>query len=132
MSWMEQQATRWHEVKMGRKVTSIKIDGGFTVTWEDMYQGTTESADYHAVIVATVRPLVTWPTRRAGFPRWFRTNGLGLCGLDGAMPVYRDQPVVVVGGGDSACEEANVYDKIRFESVSGAPTRRTASVESDG
>ena len=30
-------------IKMGCRVQSRKIDGGFELTWEDMYQGTTES-----------------------------------------------------------------------------------------
>jgi thioredoxin reductase (NADPH) len=58
----------------------------------------------HAVILATGAS-----ANRLGLPQEerFWSQGISACAIcDGATPQFRDAPVAVVGGGDSACEEA--------------------------
>ena len=111
MTRMEQQATRFGTtVKMGCRVTKVQqIASGFRLTWSDLYQGTEESAEFRTVIIATGAS-----ARYLGLPgeEEFlkdgpnRKHGLTACATcDGAF--YKNVPVAVIGGGDTACEEAN-------------------------
>ncbi len=39
-------------------------------------------------------------------------KGISACAVcDGALPIFRNKPLAVIGGGDSACEEANFLTK---------------------
>ena len=58
----------------------------------------------HAVIVCTGAT-----AKRLGLPHEevFWQKGISACAIcDGALPIYRGKPLGVIGGGDSACEEA--------------------------
>jgi thioredoxin reductase (NADPH) len=72
-----------------------------------------KEVETHTLIVATGAS-----HRHLGIPNEpiLEKKGVTYCATcDGALPVFRNQPLVVVGGGDSACEEAMYLT--RFASV---------------
>ncbi len=63
----------------------------------------------HSVIISTGAT-----ARRMGVPNeekmW--NNGMSACAVcDGALPMFRNQPLMVIGGGDTAVEEATYLSK---------------------
>ncbi len=81
-----------------------------------------EKVEAQTVIIATGAS-----HRHLGVPGedLLETKGVTYCATcDGALPVFRNQPLVVVGGGDSACEEALYLT--RFGSVVHLVHRRNA------
>jgi thioredoxin reductase (NADPH) len=68
-----------------------------------------ETAETEAVIVATGAR-----ANYLGIPseEKYKNHGVTACAVcDGALPRYRNQPLIVVGGGDSAVEEATYLTK---------------------
>jgi thioredoxin reductase (NADPH) len=68
-----------------------------------------ETVEAHAVIIA--------PGASANYlglesEARYKNAGVSACAVcDGALPRFRSKPLVVVGGGDSACEEADYLSK---------------------
>ena len=99
MTRMQKQAERFgarasfgtvENVDFSKRPFSLIVDG--------------EKIEAETVIIATGAS-----HRHLGVPGedLLETKGVTYCATcDGALPVFRNQPLVVVGGGDSACEEA--------------------------
>ena len=95
-------------VDLSRQPLGLTVDG--------------EKLDAEAIIIATGAS-----HRHLGLEseRELENKGVTYCATcDGALPVFRNQPLVVVGGGDSACEEALYLT--RFGSVVYLVHRRDA------
>tara|TARA_B100000676_G_scaffold5241_1_gene4834 strand:+ start:637 stop:1578 length:942 start_codon:yes stop_codon:yes gene_type:complete len=97
---MQQQAERFGaQVKFGSTVEAVDLSERpfkLTVDGEPMLANT--------LIIASGAG-----HRHLGLPseQALDKKGVTYCATcDGALPMFRDQPLVVVGGGDSACEEA--------------------------
>lgn len=112
MQKMQQQAERFGaRIQNSVEVTSVdkKEDGSFTVNAKQVFGSETMSWDSKTVIIASGAS-----ARYLGLPGEMDLvkSGAGLTACatcDGAF--YRDVPVCVIGGGDSAAEEATFLTK---------------------
>jgi len=102
MQQMRTQAEKFGtEIAVAEDVLSIDVSSRpFTIT------GSSREVEAHAIIIATgatAKRLDIKGTREGEF--W--QKGVSACAVcDGAMPLFRDKPLFVIGGGDSAMEEA--------------------------
>ncbi|RAP37181.1 thioredoxin-disulfide reductase [Candidatus Marinamargulisbacteria bacterium SCGC AAA071-K20] len=81
----------------------------FMVYWDK------ETVAADCVIIATGAT-----AKRMGIPgeEKYWQKGMSACAVcDGALPLFRNKPLVVIGGGDSACEEATFLTKFASKVV---------------
>ena len=88
-----------------KDVTQVDLSGRpFKLTTHDG-----EVTEAHTVILATGAR-----ANYIGLPSEdrYKNNGVSACAVcDGALPRFKNKPIAVVGGGDSACEEASYLTK---------------------
>lgn len=99
MDRLRSQAVRWGTRLVEADATAIDLSQRpFRVVAEG------RTIEAHSLILATGAS-----ANRLGLPSEHRfwSRGISACAIcDGATPQFRDEAVAVVGGGDSACEEA--------------------------
>lgn len=99
MELMREQSTSFGTEIFTETVTEvIKRDGHFIVQTDD------RSVSASAVIISTGAT-----AKRLGIDgeKEYWQRGISACAVcDGALPIFRDQELVVIGGGDTAAEEA--------------------------
>ena len=104
MRLFREQSARFGTEMVGEDVSAVDFSKQlFTVKSENREVKT------KAVIIATGAT-----ARRMGVPNeekmW--NNGMSACAVcDGALPFFRNQPLMVIGGGDTAVEEATYLTK---------------------
>lgn len=111
MDVLQKQAERFGTRTIGNFVSRVDLSARPFKIWHvNELSGTDEQLSLaHALIIATGAT-----ANYLGLPseEKFKNNGVSACAVcDGALPRFRDVPLVVVGGGDSACEEASYLTK---------------------
>jgi thioredoxin reductase (NADPH) len=105
MMSMREQSLRFGTRIVTEDVTSIDL-GGRPLSIVD---SAGETVQAHAVVVATGASANYLGLESEGK---FKNHGVSACAVcDGALPRFRNKPLVVVGGGDSAAEEGNYLTK---------------------
>lgn len=99
MDLMKAQAVRWGAELVTEDVTSVDLSQRpFVIRSEE------REVRAHSIVIATGAT-----ARRLGLPseHQFWSRGISACAIcDGATPIFRQAELAVIGGGDSAAEEA--------------------------
>eukprot|EP00889_Picochlorum_renovo_P001411 jgi/Picre1/28441/NNA_003845.t1 len=99
MDRMRQQAERWGSNLLLEDVESVDLS-----VRPFVIKGTETTVKAHSLIIATGAT-----AKRLNIPseETFWSRGISACAIcDGASPIFKDQELAVVGGGDTATEEA--------------------------
>jgi thioredoxin reductase (NADPH) len=111
MDEMKAQSERFGTEIITETITKVDLKQRPFRLWREYEDGETDAVAHtaDAVIIATganARRL-----NLAGEETYWQ-NGISACAVcDGAVPIFRNKPLVVIGGGDSAAEEAMFLTK---------------------
>ena len=100
---------RAQSARFGTRIETETVESVGLSTWPFTVQTTAREVLAKTVIVATGAT-----AKRLNLPGEERLwqQGISACAVcDGALPIFRGKPMVVVGGGDTASEEANYLTK---------------------
>src|SRR5262245_24622274 len=110
MEYMRQQAVNFGTRIVTADITRVDFSRHpFELYSQTDAQATEQTIEAMTVIVAT-GAAANW----LGLPseQRYKNNGVSACAVcDGALPRFRNRPVVVIGGGDSAVEEGTYLSK---------------------
>jgi len=106
---MRKQSERFGTVIIPKTITKADLSSRPFKLWVEGEEEGEPAALAHSLIIATGAT-----ARRLAVPgeETFWQKGVSACAVcDGALPLFRNKPLAVVGGGDSACEEASWLSK---------------------
>ncbi len=109
MQAFQKQAERFGTKVIGEDIIEVDFDKDGGVHTLKTSGGETVKA--HAVVIST-GATANWLGLENEMRLAMSGGGVSACAVcDGALPMFRDQPLAVVGGGDSAMEEATYLTK---------------------
>jgi len=107
MAKFQKQAERFGTKLVGRDIVSVD----FSKSPKELTTDKGDVVKAHAVIIAT-GATANWMGLENELRLAQTGGGVSACAVcDGALPIFRDQPLAVVGGGDTAMEEATYLTK---------------------
>lgn len=103
MDRMRQQSEKFGTKIITETISKVDFSSKPFKLWPEFYEDG-EPITTDAVVIATGAS-----AKRLGLPgeETYWQQGISACAVcDGAVPIFRNNPLAVIGGGDSACEEA--------------------------
>ncbi|MFN3603218.1 MAG: thioredoxin-disulfide reductase [Leptonema sp. (in: bacteria)] len=108
MERMKAQSLRFGTKIISETISKVEFSTRPFRLWREGFEDV-EPVLAHAVIIATGATAKRLQIKGEDI---FWQKGISACAVcDGALPLFRNKPLVVVGGGDSACEEATYLTK---------------------